>query len=127
MSEYRISLPWGERILHANQRLHWAEQNRRVQAVRKAVFVRALLGKLPKGVPHATITLTWHPPRAYQTDAENLAPLLKACVDGLTLGRGITKGYGLTLDDTPQHVTTHCLIGEPRRPGELLLHIEVAE
>jgi crossover junction endodeoxyribonuclease RusA len=127
VTEYTIILPWGTRILHANQCLHWAEHNRRVQAVRKTVYVSALLGKYPKSVPHATITLTWHPPRAYRTDAENLAPLLKACVDGLALGTGKTLGYGLTADDTPQYVTTRCVIGEPIPQGKLLLHIEVPE
>lgn len=125
MTTHLIELPWGnDRPLHANQRLHWAEKARRVRMVRQAVHTLAIAAKLPKGVEHAIITLTWHPPVAYQTDAENLAPLLKACVDGLVLGRGKYLGYGLTDDDTPRYVTTHNRIGQPAKPGRLTLEIE---
>jgi hypothetical protein len=118
MTAYQIRLPWKERILHANQRLHWAEKNRRTQTVRAVVASYADLAKLPKGCDQVRVTLTWRPARRYRTDSDNLFPLLKAGLDGLV-------DYGLVPDDNSRHVESRCRIGEPAQPAHFLLDIEV--
>lgn len=120
MTVYTLRLPWAERILHANQNLHWADQNRRRQTVRHLVKTYAKIGRLPKGVGFADVTLTWHPKARYRTDANNLEPMLKPALDGLV-------DYGLIPDDTPEYVDARCRIGEPQLPAHFLLTIEVPE
>jgi len=122
---FRLDLPWQRRPLHANQSLHYFARAKIVAQVRSDVFKLAIAAKLPKGAAFADVTLTWRPPDRRVTDTQNLAPLLKACVDGLVLGRGGKRGYGVVADDSPGFLSSRCALAAPGRPGALWLDVEV--
>lgn len=119
-TSYRLNLPWGFRPLHANQRwAHWAQEAKVKREVRETAHLLAQSARLPRACSFADITLTWCPPSRRPTDSENIAPTLKACVDG------IVGGYGLTPDDSSRYVQTHCRIGPVVKGGSMWLDIEV--
>ena len=125
VTSYRLVLPWQRRPLHANQSLHYFARAKIVAQVRSDVFKLAIAARLPKGAVFADVTLTWRPPDRRVTDTQNLAPLLKACVDGLVLGRGGKRGYGLVADDSPEFLSSRPALATPGRPGALWLDVEV--
>jgi crossover junction endodeoxyribonuclease RusA len=102
---WTLVLPWLQLPLSANRQLHYAQRAAAVKQIRRDVFWLATQSRLPKGLPHALITLHWQPAVKRGRDEINLYPTLKAAVDGLVLGKGKTKGYGLTADDTPEYIT----------------------
>jgi crossover junction endodeoxyribonuclease RusA len=83
---WRIELPAGLKILTLNDRLHWAEEHRRRQALKKAAWVMALNAKVPhlaKGV----VSLEYQPPDLRARDEDNMAAAAKPCIDGLVAAR----------------------------------------
>lgn len=96
-----IRLPYATNTpyLHDNQRLARQEKAKRIAKVRRDVGYLALSQHLGKGHEHITVGLTWRPEVVRNRDGnENLAPLVKACVDGLV-------GVGVVADDTDEQVT----------------------
>ncbi|MBF5002362.1 hypothetical protein IRT45_35180 [Nocardia sp. BSTN01] len=133
-----IKLPWSSPPLSMNDS----------GATRGAVFAKAgkiteirliMIGlarkaKLPKGVERATITLHYRPRDNRARDSINLAPTVKAIVDGLTpqkvvktkKGFNVHPGYGFVVDDNTRHVSTPETIIHPAergKPGALWLEI----
>lgn len=119
MTEHRILLPYGSRpYLHANQRLHRMAEAKRIAKVRADVGWLAKSHRLGHSHDHITVGLEWRPRTVRGRDGnENLAPLIKACVDGLV-------GVGVVCDDQPAYVTrtTPVLLAvDPKAPGLWLL------
>lgn len=107
----RIPLPYGSRpYLHANQRLPNRAEQARIRQVRRDVYWLARYYRLGAGHPHVTFRLVWRPRVRRRRDGnENLAPLQKACIDGLV-------DAGVVPDDTPAQVTRLApLLLEPDR------------
>lgn len=110
MRSWTIRVPFAGEWLTANRssRYRW-----HAPAWREAVMVACRQAKLPTGVTPVTIHAVCHyAGRPPVRDAENLAPTMKAMVDGLTptrlfirLGRPHQRGgYGLIPDDSDRHV-----------------------
>lgn len=118
---WTIELPAGLKLLSLNQRLHWAEQNRRAQVLKKAAWVMALNAKIPH-LDRVVITAEHQPPPdGRHRDGDNYAPSAKAATDGI-VAAGCLPG-----DDKRYVAGTFCTIGEPYPRGRLVLHIaEVA-
>lgn len=97
MTVYEIELPLvhGNAPLTLNQRLHWAEKNRRTELVRDCVHWQA--AKLGAH-DHATVHLHYATGDRRRRDQDNLVATLKPAIDGLVKA-------GLIVDDTPRHVT----------------------
>jgi len=130
-----------------NRQLSRYEQARLAKAWRHATWAAASQAKLPKGLARVRIVAVAHfrtirGKPAPVRDAENLAPTLKAVVDGLGPSRTFTRngkryhsaGWGLIPDDSAKYVDgPYCTIGEPLPPatyanfGELHLTITVAD
>lgn len=88
------------------------------------VHTRALYARLPRGLAHVGIVLHWRVNDRRRRDADNLAPTLKALIDGLTRGARGWPGYGLTEDDDWLHVTSGRVIELDRtQPPGLWLEI----
>jgi crossover junction endodeoxyribonuclease RusA len=83
--------------LTANQRLHWAEKNRRTQMVREHVAWRAREAKVG-AQEHVVVQLHFVPPDRRHRDPANLTATQKPAVDGLV-------DAGVVPDDTPRYVT----------------------
>jgi hypothetical protein len=110
--------------LTANDRLDRWEKAHRVRLWRTAAYVHAVKAKLPTGLDRVKIVavarFAGRPP---VRDVENLAPTVKAVVDGLGPRREthraggeviVSVGYGLVPDDSDKHVDGPYLsIGEP--------------
>lgn len=114
--------------LTANTRLRPIQVSAEVRLWRQATYVACQRDKLPTGVtPVRIVAVAHYVGRAPVRDRLNLAPTVKAIVDGLgparTIQRGRamirTVGYGFLPDDSDEHVidTTWTLErtdGQPR-------------
>jgi len=118
---FTIALPPGLELLSPNQRLHWAERNRRFQALKKATWALALAGHVPR-LDRAELVVEYQPPDARRRDADNVpAASGKPCIDGLVAAR-VLPG-----DDSRHVAQVAYRIGEPCPKGRLVLHLtEVA-
>ncbi len=114
MHEFTFVLTRGE-LLSANDRLHWRRKAERVQALRlRASVAYARAGRPQMMRAHCTATVSY--PDARRRDVENLAPTLKALVDGLVTP--YPSGRGMLPDDDDKHlVGPDKRVGEPTRGG----------
>lgn len=114
--EYRVSVlapPGG--WLTANRERFRYTRARLVRDWRENTVAACTSARLPQGMPtpvRIVATIVWAGQRPPVRDRLNLAPTVKAVVDGLgpavTITRGKrtyrTAGYGLLPDDSDQHV-----------------------
>lgn len=91
----------------------WRGRSKQVRAWREATVWACSAGRLPTGITPVCIeALCLYEGRAPVRDKLNLAPTIKAVVDGLTPARTFqrsgkthtTFGYGLLPDDSDKHV-----------------------
>lgn len=79
--------------LNANQKPHWAKQNKLAQAWRHGAHIYARQQKAPKGLQRARVDVyVWKSSRR-RYDPHNLMPTMKPVIDGLV-------DYGLLPDDS---------------------------
>lgn len=93
MTTVTIPVHLRDEALTANRRVHWRVRHTRTKAL------RTKSAALHRGVPqmdraHLTVTVTW--PDRRRRDAENLAPTLKALIDGAV-------DAGVLPDDNDRH------------------------
>ena len=82
MSGWTIEVP--RPYLTANQRMHWKPRNLVTQNIKDAVIWRCRQQKVPvMGRVHVTVLV--RVPDRRRRDLENLAPTVKAAIDGLVL------------------------------------------
>ncbi|MCC3311501.1 hypothetical protein [Nocardia africana] len=125
-----IKLPWSAPPLSMNDsgatRGAMFAKARKITEIRGDVVNLARKAKLPKGIDRATITLHYRPRDNRARDSVNLAPTLKAVVDGLTpqkivktkRGTNVHPGYGFVVDDSTRHVSTPEPIIHPAERGK---------
>jgi hypothetical protein len=129
MTTWTIELPPGyspdpHRTLFqcgANARLHRMARYRVTRAIRETTVVMARAAHLaPITVPVKILAIQHPAPGARTIDSENIAPLVKAMIDGL-------RNAGVLRNDSPAYVTeTRNTVGA-RRPGsQLVLHLTEA-
>ena len=116
---WTITLPAGLATLSLNDhKRHWAEKNRRAQALRKAAWAMALQARVPPLEPGVTIAVEYQPPDRRRRDNENI-PIAsgKHCIDGLVAAKVLA-------DDAPPHVAAVTgTIGEPYPGGRFILRV----
>lgn len=112
-----ITLPAGLELLSPNQRLHWAERNRRFQALKKATWAMALHQHIPR-MERVMLVIEHQPPDHRRRDPDN-APTAsgKPCIDGLVAARV------LPADDSRHVLEVAYRIGDPYPEGRLVLHL----
>ncbi|WP_369068563.1 hypothetical protein [Kineococcus terrestris] len=94
--------------LTANQREHWRPRAHKVAVWREHGRILALTNRLPRGVQRVHVLAVVHYPTTTRNrDVLNLAPTLKALLDGLLVDSGFLP------DDNDRH-----LVGPDLRPGE---------
>ncbi len=95
-------------VLSANQRLHWAQRSRLTADMRaRAAYAWRLQGQPQMGTAHCVAHLSY--PDRRQRDADNLAPTIKALIDGLVHPHPTVRG--LLPDDNDDHLS-----GPDKRP-----------
>lgn len=115
---FRLTKP---QIVSANGRDHWAKKARRVAALRERGRIDGR-GREPLTPPvRLTIAIGW--PDARQRDAENLAPTVKALIDGLVTDAGLLP------DDSDKHIVERIWRSSVTRAGctEITLTFEEVE
>ena len=130
MTTHTIVLAGTKPPLSMNQRLHHQVKARITRQLRDEVHIEAKRQRLPRGVPHVTVTLHYRPARNGVRDTDNLVATLKPCCDALAKGTPKYPGYGLVEDDTPQWMTKPMPVIHPAEkgePGSLWLEIELQE
>lgn len=126
----RIDLPWTSPPLslndRGNSRLAAIARSRQIAQIRAHVATLGKNAKLPSAVPYATITLHYRPRDNKPRDTVNLAPTLKAAIDGLCplkvvktkRGYNTHAGCGFLVDDSTRHVSTPEPVIHPAEKGK---------
>ena len=83
----QITLPWPDRALQSNARVHWAVKARAVKKARQAAHIACLEAPRIQCDPHAVIFIEYWP-KTYRGDIHNVASSLKAYIDGIADAMG---------------------------------------
>lgn len=118
-----IELPWPDKRLSPNARVHWAQLSRAKKAARAAGAkathaalqrglreVRRSLGK--EGPVH--LTVLFYPPDNRKRDADNLIASMKASFDGIADALGV---------DDSRFRGAFDIVPEPEKPGRVEVEI----
>jgi crossover junction endodeoxyribonuclease RusA len=112
-----VTLPWPEKVLSPNARVHWSRKAKAVKAARHSaswlVLEKLMAGRI-LGWPAASISMTFCPPDNRRRDRDNLIASMKAATDGISDAIGI--------DDSKFEATYR--MGEPVKGGSVLVTIE---
>lgn len=103
--EYRLSFTLGmDQLLTSNQRLHWSPRARRTKYLRGLAEETARLRRVP-ALRRARIDawITW--PDGRRRDRHNLAPTIKALVDGVVDAGVLPDDSDRYLDGPYPHTT----------------------
>lgn len=100
-------------VLNSNDRIHHHPKARKTRAIREMGLVMARFKRLPK-MPSARcdVTVTWT--NGHHHDVANLAPTVKAAIDG------IVGDYGLLPNDSDEYLQGPFLVASKeiiRTPG----------
>jgi len=112
-----LVLPWPDRALHPNERVHWAVKAKAAKQARMLGFVTAREAgwrhmKLPDGPLHVWIDGYAHDRR--RRDADGLLSSLKAALDGIAESLGV---------DDRRFVPHPWIKDEVRKPAEVRIRI----
>ena len=90
MTTAELFLPWPDRRLSPNARLHWGALARVKKKARKDAYYAALAAKVGKVIAdEIRVTLTFYPPAAYRYDDDGLSSRMKAALDGVAEAIGV--------------------------------------
>ena len=114
-----MTLPFPDKGLSPNARLHWARKSRLVKSARTAAWGATLsvTGASPSGFGKAVhLEMVFCPPDKRRRDRDNLIASMKAATDGISDALGI---------DDSKFTTTYS-IGEPVKGGAVHVTIRSA-
>ena len=110
-----VLLPWPDRALHPNARVHWAQRARATKAARFCAWAltgeavqKAGLRTVPEGKLH--LMLDFYPPDRRRRDDDGLLAAFKAARDGIADALGI---------DDSRFVSHPCLMDEVVAGGQV--------
>ncbi|WP_406150685.1 hypothetical protein [Streptomyces anulatus] len=117
-----LLMPYVEKMLTSNQRLHWRPAHEIRQQLRAHAAGVALTRRLPR-LQRAAVFYVLHPrPLSRKRDPGNWAPTVKAYVDGL-----VTDG-GLLPDDSHEYLMGPIpVMGSPVTTGFARMSLVIAE
>lgn len=113
---WRVEMPRGQKLLNANKRTHWANQNSITQQLRRDACLMARHLKIPH-LARARVDGIYEPPDNRRRDAGNWYPTYKALIDGL-VDAGVFDDDDHTRVDGP-----HMSIGDVFPMGRVVLVI----
>ena len=115
----RIELPWPDKHLSPNARVHWAVKARyRKEAYQLAMFVSYPMSLWWTNKARFSMSLTFCPPDRRRRDLDNAEAACKAAFDGMCAGLGI---------DDSQIIETSKRWGEPVKGGMVIVEISELE
>lgn len=114
--KFAINLPWPDKTLSPNARVHWAIKARAAKNARKNAYWAGMSEGLHKIKTNAvSITRVYSPPNRQRRDKDNLDASMKAYLDGLSDALGIDD-YHFDLEKSA--------ISEPVKNGNVCFIIE---
>ena len=85
-----VTLPWPDKRLSPNARVHWAGLARVKRDARRAAFWLTIETRpQPDFAGDLAITMTFHPPDNRTRDGDNLIAQMKAYLDGIAQAMGV--------------------------------------
>jgi hypothetical protein len=112
-----IVLPWPDRKLHPNARVHWAVKRRAARVAREAAFFAALAAgarSAEYGPGRLQVWIDGYAPDRRRRDADGLLSSLKPALDGIADAMGT---------DDRWFVPHPWIKDEVRKPGEVRIRI----
>jgi crossover junction endodeoxyribonuclease RusA len=111
-----IELPWPDKKLSSNARVHWAPKAKAVASYRNScAWLARSQGVMPSDADAVQMVMTFHPPDKRRRDLDNLISATKALRDGIMDAIGI---------DDSRFVVTY-RVGETRAGG--MVQVEFAD
>ena len=114
----KIELPWPDRRLSPNARVHWRARLRPKEAAREIGFYYAIQSHDADYEPMTgdlRVAYHLHPPSKRRYDQDNVIAAMKPMIDGVC--------HGLAIDDI-QFKETVITWGEPVKGGQVVMEIE---
>jgi crossover junction endodeoxyribonuclease RusA len=113
-----IDLPWPDKILSPNARVHWAPKAKASRAARETAWalVRQTYVHAPSWA-RVAVSYTFCPPDKRRRDRDNLIASMKAATDGIA--------DALEIDDSKFETTYR--MGAPVKGGAVLVTISEAK
>lgn len=112
-----LTLPWPDRALSSNARVHWRKKAKATAKARAEAFYAAKAAKVQPD-PAATLVISAYPPDARRRDVQNFPALCKASIDGIADAMGV--------DDNGFRVRFPEAFAEPRKGGALVIDVRGA-
>ena len=116
MTTYTITVPKVGPYMNANDRPHFRDRAKQTKLWREAGRIATLAAKVPALTPPVHITATVHIADHLRREVSNLAPTMKAAIDGMV-------DAGILADDSDAHVigpdSRRAYNGPPRITFEL--------
>lgn len=113
----RIELPWPDRDLHPNTRVHWARRARAAKTARKAGAAFTLAAGIRRiDAERIVAKITFHPPDNRPRDDDGMIASFKSYRDGIADVIGV--------DDSRWRIQP--VVGEPVKGGAVLIELEAA-
>lgn len=114
----RINLPWPDRDLHPNARVHWTRRHKAARIARETAFWTAKeAGIKPLAADALSVTAIFTPPDNRRRDLDGMLASVKASMDGLADAIGV--------DDSKWSLAIRR--EAPCKPGSVRIEIEVAQ
>lgn len=90
MGSAKFFLPWPDKKLSPNARVHWATLSKAKKKAKQDAYYLALESGLSKiEAEGIAVKLTFYPPSRRKFDGDNLLASHKAALDGLSLAVGV--------------------------------------
>lgn len=86
---FTVELPWPEKVLSPNARVHWSRKARAVKSARSAAYFLTRQVTRPLSCSSAKLTFVFCPPDNRRRDRDNLIASMKAATDGISDAIGI--------------------------------------
>ena len=113
-----LTLPWPDRRLQGNARVHWRVRHRAAKLAKRLAWTTAYQagwGKLSLPDGRITLHLTFYPPDKRRRDDDNVIFGAKSYRDGLAMALGI---------DDNRFSTAARMSDEVRKGGQMVVRLE---
>lgn len=111
MTDVSLFLPWPDKKLSPNARVHWAALAKAKKRARTDAYYLALeAGYLEQDAESVKVKYTFFPPDRRERDLDNLVASIKAAQDGIADAIGIDDGKWITTYEIAGPVEKHGMI-----------------
>jgi crossover junction endodeoxyribonuclease RusA len=114
-----VTLPWPDKVLSPNARVHWAKKATAVRKARESAawVTRSCIGPRKPHLTRAALEVVFCPPDNRRRDRDNLIASLKGATDGISDALGI---------DDSRFISTYS-IGEVVKGGAVRVTVREAQ